>query len=139
MTSSILSEIQGNKLLSVGARAYFQARLRNRLYDLVVSKFKASGLTKAELARRVGKRPEIVTRLLGAPGNWTLETVSDLLLGICGEELEMISSSPLDRPKRNVQKLDLLSTRNTGEAMLLEVHQLRPNPISPVAQVRVVS
>src|SRR5947209_2537173 len=41
--------------------------------------------------------PEVITRLLGAPGNWTLETISDLLLGIAGEELEPTSSSLLNR------------------------------------------
>lgn len=79
-------------------RAYFQARFRNRLFDFVLSKFQEQqkrGLTKAILARRIGKRPDVLSSLLGAPGNWTLDTVSDLLVGICAEELDPIESRSL--------------------------------------------
>lgn len=116
MTNSILSEIQRLEILSPGTRGYFQARLRNRIYDLVLTKFreqeqKPDGLTRAELARRIGRKPEIITRLLGAPGNWTLETVSDLLLGITGEELDATASSPLNRPQRNYRTGDDLRSK----------------------------
>ena len=40
------------------------------------------GITRAQLARRSGKRPEQVTRMLGSPGNWTLETLTGLLLAM---------------------------------------------------------
>ena len=53
---------------------------RLRLYEAVIKEFLESGVTKAELARRIGRKPEQITRWLGAPGNWTLDTVSDLLL-----------------------------------------------------------
>ena len=99
--------------LSLGTRSYFQERLKNRLYDLVLSKFhervSSDNLTKAELARRTGHSPAVITRLLGAPGNWRLDTVSDLLLGIGGEELVASSSSPLDSAKRNYQADDHFS------------------------------
>jgi hypothetical protein len=102
---SFLSEVVSGAPIPVNKRAYFQARLRNRLYDFVVTKFlereRNKELTRAELARRIGRKPESITRLLGAPGNWTLGTVSDLLLGINGEELEPASLSLLDRPSRN--------------------------------------
>jgi hypothetical protein len=95
--------LDGNK--SVGTRAYFQGRLKNRLHNLVIRKFEEAeiehGLTRAELARRIGKRPEVLTRLLGAPGNWTLDTVSDLLLGIAGYELDATATKIADRAKRN--------------------------------------
>lgn len=68
--------------------AYHRARLRNRLHQLVLQHFReleANGLTRAELARRLYKRPEVITRLLAPPGNWTLDTLSDLLLGMGGE------------------------------------------------------
>lgn len=101
----MLSEIKSGAPIPLEVRAYFHARTKNRLFDFILSKFiekEMSGeLTKAELARRMEKRPEVVTRLLSAPGNWTLETVSDLLLGIGAEELEPASSSLLNRPPRN--------------------------------------
>lgn len=104
--TSLLSEVLNGKPISVGTLSYFRARLKNRLFDLVLRKFlereARDGLTKAELARRLGKRPEVITRLLAAPGNWELETVSDLLLGISAEELTA-TSSRLEKPQVNYQ------------------------------------
>lgn len=85
-------------------RSYFQARLRNRLFNFILDKFveeQKNGLTKAALARRIGKSPEIINRLLGAPSNLTLDTVSDLLLGIIAEELTPVSEPILNQSPRN--------------------------------------
>lgn len=105
----ILSET-ASRAFSPGTLAYYRARFRNRLYNLVLSKFREAeaeeGLTRAELARRTGKRPEVLTRILGAPGNWRLDTVSDLLMGIAGEELDATASSPLARARRNYRYRD---------------------------------
>lgn len=82
-------------------RAYFQARLRNRLFNFILGKFgeqQKNGLTQAALARRIGKKPDVVNRWLGSPGNLTLDTLSDLLLGISAEEFNAASSKLLNRP-----------------------------------------
>ena len=87
---SMLSELAAGLPIPLEKRAYFHARVLNSFYQFVIQKFleeeRAGRLTKAELARRIERRPEVVSRLLGAPGNWGLETATDLLLGICGEE-----------------------------------------------------
>ena len=91
-----LSEIASGDPIPPGKLAYFQERTRNNLHNFILTKFlreEENGLTRAELARRIGRSPEVITRLLGAPGNWTIATISDLLLGICGEELAPSSSS----------------------------------------------
>lgn len=65
--------------------AFFREELRNRLYAEAIRRFHAledQGFTKARLARRIGKSPEQVIRWLGAPGNWTLDTASDLFVGM---------------------------------------------------------
>lgn len=105
MTTSqtrFLSEIVANEPIPPGKLAYFRERFRDRLYELVVSEFlkkeQAGEITRADLARRIGRKPEQITRWLGAPGNWTLETVSDLLLAISKAEL-MFTLSNLDRRK----------------------------------------
>jgi hypothetical protein len=109
---SVLYEVGAKLPIPLEKRAYFHARFRNRIYSFILDKFiekeRREGLTKAELARRIGRKPEIITRLLGAPGNWTLETVSDLLLGIAGEELDIGSSSLLNRTSRNIDAFGLL-------------------------------
>ncbi|MEC7593676.1 MAG: hypothetical protein VYA64_09600, partial [Pseudomonadota bacterium] len=59
------------------------------------AEFRKSGLTQAELARRMGRRPEVVSRMLGAPGNWRLDTVSDLLFAISGAEAAFTTRYPM--------------------------------------------
>ena len=95
-----------------GRLAYLQERARNLLFEFVLKKFLAAekkGLTKAKLARRIHHRPEVITRLLGSPGNWTIATISDLLVGICGEELVPASSPLLGRAPRNDTRPDWLN------------------------------
>lgn len=100
-----LSEILNDEPIPIGKLAYFRERFRDRLYEMVVGEFlkrESSGeISRAGLARRIGKRPEQITRWLGAPGNWTLETVSDLVLAIAKAE-PLVDVSPLgQRPARN--------------------------------------
>ncbi len=76
--ASTLSEPAGTDEVAAGTLAYFRARLKQRIYSLAIKEFKKSGLSQADLARRLGKEPAQVSRLLSGPGNLTLETVSDL-------------------------------------------------------------
>jgi hypothetical protein len=71
------------------------------VHELVLNEFKKSGLTQAELARRMNKRPDVVCRLIGAPGNWGLDTVSDLLFAISHAEVGYSTLYPLDGAARN--------------------------------------
>ena len=107
----VKSEIAGNEPLSDYALGYLNERVRNSFYDYVLRRFheatEKEGLTKATLARRLGLEPARVTRLLGSPGNWTLDTVSELLVGICREELRPRSEPYLERSVRNFQTEDL--------------------------------
>lgn len=91
-----------------GTLGYFRARNRGRIYELVLKEFQCSGLTQADLGRRMKKGPDVICRLLGAPGNWTLDTVSDLLFAISGAEANYAVSYPLERPKRNFAGPDWL-------------------------------
>lgn len=69
-----------------GMLAYFRARLSNRIHELVLSEFAArereDTLTRSDLARKIRRKPEQITRWLGSSGNWTLDTISDLLLAM---------------------------------------------------------
>lgn len=90
--TSFLYEIQNlEEKIPEGKLQYFQERLRNNLYNMVMIKFleheSSRDLTQADLARRIGYDPGRLSKLLGAPGNWTIKTISDLLAGIAGEEL----------------------------------------------------
>jgi hypothetical protein len=64
---AFLTEILADDPIPLGKLAYFRERFRDRLYELVVEEFLKSGMTRAELARRISRKPEQVTRWLGAP------------------------------------------------------------------------
>ncbi len=99
--------------IPTGKRAYFQERLRIRVFNFLLSKFldaQGKGLNKNILAKRIGRPPEVVNRWLGAPSNLTLDTISDLLLGIAAEELELDASSPIGRTADNYSHFDELAS-----------------------------
>lgn len=90
-----------SQTLSPGHLGYFQGRLRTKLYSALMRLFleeKKQGFTRADLARRLGKRPEQVTRWLAGPGNLKIDTLSDLLLAM-GHEL-VIEVRPIDNHLR---------------------------------------
>jgi len=116
MTTSqtpFLTEILEGEVIPLGKLAYFRERLRNRLHQLVIREFARQEdihrLTRAELARRIGRAPEQITRWLGAPGNWTLDTVSDLMLGMGTEpgfEIERLADrAAIQAPAPSLPKL----------------------------------
>lgn len=78
-------------------KGYFQARLKNRLHEVVLEEFMKSDLTQRDIAKELGVSPAMVSRLLGAPGNWEIETVSDLLLAM-GCELKISVVKKFDPP-----------------------------------------
>ncbi len=106
--NTFLSEILEGQPIPTGKLAYFRARLSNRIHELVLEEFmrleKEGKVTRAELARRINRKPEQVTRWLGAAGNWTIDTFSDLLLGMgCEPDLSIISLNKLSTNNGEVQ------------------------------------
>lgn len=86
-TTPISSEVKGaDTAIPIAMLAYFRGRFGNKIHELVLAEFAAQereGKTsRAELARKIRRKPEQITRWLGSSGNWTLDTVSDLLLGM---------------------------------------------------------
>jgi hypothetical protein len=112
-TTSFLFEVAEGQPIPLHKLAYFRERQRNRAYDLIIGKFleleKNGLLTRAELARRIGRAPEQVTRWIGTPGNWTLDTMSDLMLAM-GAELAFSELPLLGRADRNFSQPNWLST-----------------------------
>ena len=109
------SEIEDlNAQIPEGKLEYLRERLRNDLYHFVIAKFleqeEVRGLNKADLARRLACDPARLNRLLGAPGNWTLKTVSDLLVGIAGETFVPQSTKVPGVTVRNMSSVDQLSS-----------------------------
>ena len=113
--TAFLSDItDASKVVPAGTRAYLQERLRNRLYDLVLTEFmkrqrENPEFTQAALAKRIERGGDQVNRWLRSPGNWTIDTISDLLVGIAGAELTIGVSGFADRPSRNYIQPEWLS------------------------------
>jgi hypothetical protein len=102
-------------------RAYFEQRLRNRVYQFILDKFlqaEKSGLTKAKLARKIGKTPDVVNRWLGSPNNIQIDTACDLILGISGEELHLSASSPLSQIRSNYSHFDELCASSSSAGVM---------------------
>lgn len=77
-------EPKEDERIPLGMFGYFEARNKGAVYELVIKEFLRAGISKADLAKRLGKTDPQVNRLLAAPGNWTLNTLSNLLLAISG-------------------------------------------------------
>jgi hypothetical protein len=107
--TSRLSKPEGDNPIPLGSLGYLRARTKQQMYNLVLKEFKRTGLTQATLARRLRKTPAQMCRVLGGPGNWTLDTVSDLLFAISGGELKSEVSYPLSKPERNFTRPEWLS------------------------------
>lgn len=97
---------EGEHRIPRSTLAYFQARNRHRVYECVIDQFVKSGLSQAALARRLGKGTDQISRWLGAPGNWTLDTLSDFLFATVAGEPEYSISFPLDKRRRNINQPD---------------------------------
>lgn len=114
----MLSKPSGSEPIPLGTLAYFCARNKHRAYSLVIGELQNSGLSQADLARRLRKSPAQLSRYLSGPGNWTLDTLSGLLFAISGAEPEYDVSYPLDLAPRNltapVWSLDDLPKRPTS-------------------------
>jgi len=69
--------------------AYYKQRYRNRVFAKLVSfiteQAEKHRLTQKDIAERVGKDPALISRLLSAPSNLTLDTISELLLALDAE------------------------------------------------------
>jgi len=97
----VLSKPNEGEVIPESTFSYLRTRNRLRAFDLVQAEFDRAGITQAALAVRMDKDPAQLNRLLGAPGNWTFDTFSDLLFAIAGGVPAYSVDFPLDKPIRN--------------------------------------
>lgn len=139
--ASVWTEFDESKQLSLRTLGYFRGRLGNKFYQLVLEQFekrKLEGFTKAKLARRIHKRPEQITRLFNAPGNWTIDTASDILLGLGFEasiSLVEVKSQSISQPaKIEVRSLHDFDAANDADRQGISaqkpISQSGQNPLS---------
>jgi hypothetical protein len=89
-----------------------RTRQRMRVFTLLRSEFEASGISKTELAIRLGKGKDQIGRWLNFPGNIELDTLSDLLFAISGAE----ASYSIARPQKLKPNKEAVPKNNHLEA-----------------------
>lgn len=85
----MLNDVLSADPLPNGTREYLRQRVRQAFFTDVREKLAQAekhGLTRTDLARRMGKGKANLSHLLAMPGNWTLDTYTDLLVNIAQEE-----------------------------------------------------
>jgi len=87
--TAFLTEIRDldSESIPLGRLGFFREQTKHLLHELVRRKYQAvrdarPDFTQRDLARRIHRKPEQVSRWLGAPGNLTIDTMSDLLIGM---------------------------------------------------------
>jgi hypothetical protein len=82
--TTFLSKPTGDTEIPKDVLTYICERNRQQSYNLVIRALKESGINQATLARRLGKGPEVISRLLSRPRNWEQDTFSELIFAING-------------------------------------------------------
>lgn len=83
----------------------FAQHQRNMIYDQVIGILERAaserGVTQAQIAQKLGCSKSYVSRLLSGPGNWTLDTVSNLLFAVDAEmRLDAVFSDAIAKENR---------------------------------------
>lgn len=121
--TSFLAEPAGDNKVSQRVLGYVSEMARSDLYNLILTAFEDSKLPKNTIAKRLGKDPAWLTRVLGAPGNWTIDTVAELLFAIDGSVLDVDKCWPEREIVSNMSPNDFL-TEHMGNSTVM---QFRPN------------
>jgi hypothetical protein len=110
-TSKKKSSMQANsdEAIIPSDLGYERERFRNVVHQAVLEKFleesEKSGFSRAQMSRRLRKKPEQITRWLGAPGNWTLDTVTDLMLAMRLDPASLLENVTLNNPSNYAHEL----------------------------------
>jgi hypothetical protein len=134
--TTTLSKPSDDNRVPVETYAYFRARAKRFAYELAIREFKKSNITKATLARRLGKGADRVSKMLAGPGNWTIDTLADLLFATAGGFPTFGVTYPLDKPPRNFRQPDWLDgsiTSSTSNGTFINF--ARPDQPAPTLVV----
>ena len=96
---SFLSEILEGKPIPEDTLVYFRERLRDRLHSAILEAFirrsRENGLKQADLAIRIHRTRAQITRWFSTPSNLTLDSISDLMVGL-GMDFDEFPYTPIE-------------------------------------------
>ncbi len=100
---------------------YFRQRLKNKIFQSTLAYFstaaKERNMTKKDLANLLNKDPAQITRWFHGPNNWTLDTLSDLLLAMDAElKHEIVPLPEIAQHHRNRNEQDNVKSQSQGVA-----------------------
>jgi hypothetical protein len=106
---------------------YFQEGFRAEIYAELLEMYEhwkhTKHLSRSDLARKIGRRPEQVTRWLSAPANLEADTISDMALGmgfVPRIHFEPVSNVfSVGKPNLTNPVSDFVSTANTASQAAL--------------------
>ena len=129
-----LSKPAGREPVDSAALGYMRQRNRGRVYSAVIEEFEKSGITQTDLAARLRKGTDQISRWLGSPGNWTLDTVSDLFFAISGGEPAYEVQHPLELPATNERRLEFTTSVPYSDALPHDSSYIRAT-VSPAGTI----
>ena len=103
-----LAEPDGNGKCSEVSLHYMASHSRHLAHEFLLNAFLSSGLSKADLARRLSWDPSRLGRVLNVPANVTVETLGEILYAIDGSAPVYSSCKPLQECHVNYNGPDWL-------------------------------
>ncbi len=94
-----LSEILEGKPIPQDKLVYFRERLRDRLHSAILTAFQErtkTGFKQSDLADRIHKKRAQITRWFSAASNLTLDSISDLMVGL-GMDFDEFLFTPIEK------------------------------------------
>ena len=102
--ASPLSEPHGDEEIDRFTLSYIAGLARDRFHQLVLSAFEDSGLSKRQLAKRLGMDPSRVSKILNTSSNMTVETLGAVMFAIDGSVPTAARNWPLRENTKNLRE-----------------------------------
>lgn len=125
----------GHDKISQGTLGYICARNRQRQYDLVIREFRTSKITQKQLADRLGRGEDVISRWLARPRNWEADTFAELMFAISGGVPTYHAEYPFRKKAEETINLRPMKTQERQEDAKPDLVSLglikRPLPSAP--------
>lgn len=113
-----LDKPTGSDPLSERTLTYVSHSAREEVFDTITRECIEAGITNKQLAKRMRRTPAQISRLLGAPGNLTIDTIAQLSFAIKGYMVRLDLFDPMEGQLSNA--VDTPLTRHQSYSSLTE-------------------